>query len=129
MTENFDSFINQILTKNDLLTEGAVLTHPPSNIVIAPNSDAEHFLNKSKNRGTPAFQAYERASKDWDNYKRRPVWNRLASTRYSTRIGVPGLNTSLALPGPAAPRAIGKIENDSFIIYWLGTHEQYNSVY
>ena len=67
--------------------------------------------------------------RDWDTYKQRPVWKRLDSPRYSDRIGIRGINTTLNLPGPAAPRIVGKIENDVFYVYWIGTHEDYNSVY
>jgi hypothetical protein len=129
MTERFDQYI-QILQENlELNLEGVQLTNSPSKIEIVPNSDAENFLKKPKNRSSNPYSAFVKAQRDWSTMRQRPSWSKLQSTRYSDKIKVPNINIVFALPGPSAPRMIGKIENDTFYVYWLGTHEAYNSTY
>ena len=128
MTERFDEYIEILQENLKLNLEGVQLTNSPSKIEIVPNSDAENFLKKPKNRSSNPYSAFVKAQRDWSTMRQRPSWTRLNSRRYAHTIGVPNANVSFGLPGPSAPRMIGKIENDTFYVYWLGTHEAYNSV-
>lgn len=123
MTKTFDEFVESVLAT---LQEGyGKLSYPPGSIHIAEKSDADKKMRKLPLGRNTAVDSLRSAMENWDEYKTKIVWERaLPGTR--KRSGYP-VDTILRLSGPNSPRALGQIANGVFIVYWVGTHEEFNS--
>lgn len=126
MTQQFDSIVEQLL-ENILSENYAVLARPPSKIVVIPNSDAEKILAKNRPGRFDPADALRMAIRDWDTYKNQRIYEKDTYQGYTKRKGVRS-DVILKLRGRTAPRALGFIENDTFYVNWVGTHEEANNI-
>jgi hypothetical protein len=115
---------------DDLLMEAySTMTNPPQRIEVATGSDADKVVRGRKKSDLNTIQAFKNTEKDFQSIRLGAVWQLLISDRYARRIRVPDVKVTMKLKGRNHERAIGRIENGIFYIYWIGTHEEYNKIY
>jgi hypothetical protein len=124
MTEQFDSIVEQLL-QNLLESNYSVLARPPSNIQIMANSDAEKILERNRPGRFDPADGLRTAMRDWETYKTQRIFEKDLKQGYARRKGVRS-DVVLKLRGRTFPRALGFIENDTFYVNWIGTHEEAN---
>jgi hypothetical protein len=114
-------------TVNNILEGYGIIHSPPLNLVIQPGSYAEKVI--SQNKMHDLIQGFYKTRDQFATIATMAVWEKMRGKQYANRVGDPNVDTILKLKGKNNPRAIGKIEGDTFYVYWLGTHENLNQLY
>lgn len=118
MSNLFDNALTTILEAY------GVLRVAPTKMALVPGSHAEKALkNPELKRG------FDETNSQFETLAKLGVWEKMRGREYANRVGDPKVITVLKLKGKNSPRAIGKLEGDTFYVYWIGTHEEFNRMY
>jgi len=115
------------LTLDNILESYGVLHVPPTKLVISPGSFAEKVINRGKQRDL--IQGFEETKNQFTTIAKLGVWEKMRGKEYARRVGDINVDTILKLKGKNNPRAIGKLQGDTFYVFWLGTHQDLNQIY